>query len=686
MIGVIGSFGLCVGLFGSLLAMLLWALAARRSWADDASPEVVKTAARRTSTLTFAGALVACVAMEWALVTSDFSLRYVAENSSLATPLLYRVTALWSALDGSLLFWLLVLSFYGVVLTRRVPPVSADRDLRPSVLQLTAASVVSAVSFGFFLVTIVSTQPFARLAPAPADGPGPNPLLADHPAMAIHPPLLYLGYIGLVIPFGYAVSALVVGHAGTAWVTVTRRWMLLAWVTLTAGIILGAWWSYAVLGWGGYWAWDPVENASLLPWLTATALLHSVLRGRSATASPLWTITLAAASFLLVVSGTFLTRSGVVASVHSFTHSTLGPALLALLVVWVGVVLGLLIWRSDRLLPTNRAGCTSTWGSGRGTALLLNNVLLVGLAVTVLVGTLVPVVSGGDVSVGAPYYNRIAVPVGLAVLASLVFGIISRWRAEATIAVWRRATLPLAVAAVVTAALGLSGARGIAPVLALALTAAVVTAAGRAIAGVVGSVRRPSNWWRKRRALGSHIAHIGLAVAAAGVAASSAWSATTEATVPVGGSLTAGTGRAELVSIDRQPLPGKMRTAAVVRLSGVSGPRRASPALIYFPGREQTVTVPAIAPDWRGDVYLTVLGVAQDGSSATLRLADEPLVGWIWGGGALMVLGAAAALGPVRRSSLTGRPAGSATVDPAVTSGAPSNLVGAGEPLVEPVP
>nr|MDQ6937407.1 cytochrome c biogenesis protein CcsA [Actinomycetota bacterium] len=420
-----GMFAMSVGLFAAGLSTALWAYAVRATTAAARSGRV--RLAHLASLLTVAGSLGAAAVMEWALVTDDFSLRYVAENSSRGTPLLYRVTALWSALDGSLLLWLLALSAYGVLLSRHARLAGASRGR--SALTCAAASAVQAVTFAFFVVSVAATRPFAQLSPAVADGRGPNPLLADHPAMAAHPPLLYLGYAGLVVPFGYALAALATGQVGDDWTRNTRRWVLVAWVCLTSGIVLGAWWSYAVLGWGGYWAWDPVENASLLPWLTATALLHALLR-RRAGASPVWAVTLAAASFLLVCTGTFLTRSGVVLSVHSFTQSAVGPALLTVLVVAVAIVAALLIWRSDRLAssthPSDRrddidqgaanTGAAAPVHSARGVALLLNNVLLVGLAVTVLAGTFLPVlaaVSGADVSVGAPYYDRIAVPVGL---------------------------------------------------------------------------------------------------------------------------------------------------------------------------------------------------------------------------------------------------------------------------------
>jgi cytochrome c-type biogenesis protein CcmF len=545
----------------------------------------------------------------------------------------------------------------------------------PEPLRLTACCIVAAVTLCFAVLTVAATRPFAITDPPVADGAGPNPLLADHPAMAIHPPLLYLGYVGLVVPFGYALAALVVGRPGTGWAVVTRRWTLLAWVCLTAGIALGAWWSYAVLGWGGYWAWDPVENASLLPWLTATALLHATIRPRTTGRSPVWQVALACASFLLVVSGTFFTRSGVVASVHSFTASPLGPALLGVLTAWLAITLGLLIWRGDRL-STGLDRVRFRRPVARVTAILLNQVLLVGLAIAVLVGTLLPVISGvtgTEVSVGAPYYNRLAVPIGLLLLGFVGWATVGRWHAEPGAVIRRRAVLPLAVAAVMVAALGLAGAHGVAAVLALGTAAGVVAAAGREI----WSAARPlpiKKWWGARRLVAGHLAHVGLAITAAGIAASSAWQVRTEATVPVGATVNAGDAAAQVTRVESYGLPGRSETAVVVALSADgSAPTSARAALVYFSGRDQTVPVPAIAHDWRGDVYLTVLGVSTDSSTVTVQLVDEPMVGLVWAGAALMVLGGVLAVrrrAPVR-----------AAITAEVAAHQPSSLPGPTSPV-----
>ncbi|HEX2772752.1 MAG TPA: cytochrome c biogenesis protein CcsA, partial [Micromonosporaceae bacterium] len=314
MLGDLGTAGLAAGLLCATLTALLWLRAA--IFAVAARPARIATAG------TLLAALATCAILETALLRHDFSVRFVAENGGRGVPLYYTVTSLWSGLDGSLLLWLLILSGYAVVLARRPYPAR---------LHAYVMVVVSTVAAFFFAVSYFAANPFRDVRPVPLDGPGPNPLLQQHPAMGVHPPLLYAGYIGLVVPFAFALAAPLAGRDVRRWLRLARPWTLVAWTALTAGIGLGAWWSYAVLGWGGYWAWDPVENASLLPWLTATAFLHSAL-GRAAAG---WNTLLACASFVLVLLGTFLTRSGAVTSVHAFTESPLGPMLLGFVLLSV---------------------------------------------------------------------------------------------------------------------------------------------------------------------------------------------------------------------------------------------------------------------------------------------------------------------------------------------------------------
>jgi cytochrome c-type biogenesis protein CcmF len=324
----LGIIGLAVGALCALFGIICFAVGLatgnRRLFVQG----------RRLAIGVFVGALIAVGAMEWALLTHDFSLRYVADNNARATPLLFTISGLWAALEGSILLWILILGAYIAFAAHKF----RDRVNDPLVAWALLTTLV--VALFFLCLTLGPANPFKVISGViPKDGQGPNPLLQDHVLMAFHPPLLYAGYVGFTIPFAFAVAALATGRLGEGWLLETRRATLVAWGFLTIGIILGAWWSYEVLGWGGYWAWDPVENASLLPWLTATAFIHSVIVQERRGMLRVWNLTLVIATFALTILGTFLTRSGVINSVHAFTESGIGPALLVFfgVVVFVGV-------------------------------------------------------------------------------------------------------------------------------------------------------------------------------------------------------------------------------------------------------------------------------------------------------------------------------------------------------------
>ncbi|OZM77205.1 heme lyase CcmF/NrfE family subunit [Pseudonocardia sp. MH-G8] len=633
MTAYVGSFALGCGFFAALAGAVLWWRVARRG--HDVG------LARQALLLMLLGAAAAFGALEWALLTDDFSVRYVAEHGSRATPAFYTATSLWSALDGSLLLWLLVLAGYALALGRRVPRGAAA-------LHAWAMVVLCGIAVFFFGLSLFAGHAFDVVDPAPLDGPGPNPLLADHPAMAIHPPLLYLGFVGLAVPFAYALAALITGEAGAGWLRATRSWTLLAWCGLTAGIVLGAWWSYAVLGWGGYWAWDPVENASLLPWLAATALLHSSTVQRRRAALPAWNVALAASGFLLVCVGTFLTRSDVLASVHSFTASPIGPLLLGFLVVLLAVTAVLLVWRADRLGAPRPVGSPVS----RGSALLVNNLLLLSLTGTVLIGTLFPLVaelvSGAELSVGPPYFDRMAVPIALALLVLMAVGPLLRWTGDSLVAAARRAAPAFAVGGVVVGVLGIAGVEGVSALLTFGLAAVVATT----VVGEWIGVRSARDLVRGRRRHGALVAHLGVAVLAVGVAASSSYTTATEHRLAPGEEVVVQGVPVQLADLERTRGSGAMTTAAHLRIDG--GADGFTSRLSYYPAHGMTVSNPAIRSGPTQDVYVTLLEVDEPATSALLRIAVNPLVTWIWAGGALMVLGAVIAGWPVRRRPRAG--------------------------------
>ena len=358
--GALGVAGVSLGLGASVLGCLTLVVALVRH-----RPHLLRFG-RIYAYLVFAGGVLAFIAMEIALFQRDFSLAYVAQVGSTKTPPLFNFAALWSSLEGSILLWSLILGGYVVAVVWRF-----RRRLQDPLVGWALVTLFVICTF-FFLLMFGPANPFKEVAGAvPLDGPGPNPLLQNHVLMAFHPPILYLGYVGFSVPFAFAIGALVTGRVGEGWLLATRRWTLLAWGFLTVGIILGAWWSYEVLGWGGYWAWDPVENASFLPWLTGTAFIHSVLVQERRGMLRVWNLALLCATFSLTILGTFLTRSGILDSVHAFSDSTIGPWLLTFFGLVVAVSIGLIGWRGDRL---RSPGTIDSPISREGT-FLANNVL-----------------------------------------------------------------------------------------------------------------------------------------------------------------------------------------------------------------------------------------------------------------------------------------------------------------------
>ncbi|KAB8197411.1 heme lyase CcmF/NrfE family subunit [Nonomuraea phyllanthi] len=622
-IGYLGTAALWAGLAASLAAALTWPRARSRPLAA------------RCTACALACAALAFVLLESALVTHDFRIGFVARQGGRDVPLYYTVTSLWSALEGSLVLWLLVLAAFAFAAGRHRSRRAATAGGHHGTdrLQRIAMTTVMLVCAAFFALTALAADPFAAADPVPADGPGPDPLLRGHPLMGVHPPLLYLGYAGLMVPFGYGVACLITGRVEVARI---RAWTLVAWIPLTAGIVLGAWWSYGVLGWGGYWEWDPVENASLMPWLVATAVLHAA-RARSLRA---WTVALAVSAFLLVLLGTFLTRSGAVASVHSFTRSAAGPALLGVLTAALVTAAGLIAWRVRRPPSDARPATAPLLGSG----------LLTALAGTVLLGTLFPLVAdlvlGERVSVGAPYFDRMVVPGLLALLA--LMGAASRRRQRLARPVagagssecGRGLAWPVAAGAATVAGLGSTGRHSVTALLAFGLAAFELAAiAARLLDPAVG-----------RRRMGVLTAHAGVALAAVAVAASSGYAQQAQGRVRVGESLQVGGYDVRLDGVERQAADGAMTAAArvvVTRHGAAVGVLR--PSLAFYPARGGSpVARPAIRGGLLSDLYVSVSEVDQDGAAVALRVAVNPLMSLLWASGGLMVLGGLLTLAPTR--------------------------------------
>ncbi|MBI2567610.1 MAG: heme lyase CcmF/NrfE family subunit [Candidatus Schekmanbacteria bacterium] len=594
--------------------------------------------------------------MVYALVAHDFSVSYVAEVGSRSTPLFFTIVSLWASLNGSLLFWAFMVALYTALAAR------VCRHRFAELMPLTLGVSLLVCAFFDFLVAGV-TNPFAPVTPVPPDGPGPNPLLQNHPLMAFHPPALYAGYVGMAVPYAMVIAALVKGKLESDWVRALRLWMILPWLCLTLGIVAGGWWSYEVLGWGGYWAWDPVENASFLPWLTATAFLHSLylLERRRVLAG--WTVALGLATFLLTVLGTFMTRSGVFNSVHSFTQSAIGPIFLGFLAAnLLGCVL-LFALRVDKIAGRGSMGKPLS----RESAFLFNNLLFVGLTFMVLVGTVFPLLTDAlrdqKISVGEPYFNRMAVPLGVGILFLMGVGPALPWGSTTLTDLRRRFLLPLAAG---IAALGLAlsvGARGVWPLLTFGLAG---FAAWVSIAEIAAPIRlRVRNkgeslgkatrrvFATSRRRIGGHLVHLGISAIFVAIAASSAYKEQAAATLNVGQAVQVGPYSVTFAGARGEQEPHRYSLIADFKVRrgdqdlGVQSPR-----LNYYATRREPLGTPAVSEGFRHDLYLILLNVAEDGSHASVEAQIHPLVAWIWYLVPVLVLGIAIAMWPERKSAL----------------------------------
>jgi cytochrome c-type biogenesis protein CcmF len=588
--------------------------------------------------LVMLGALIAVGAMQRALITRDFSVEFVAQNGSRSTSLPFTISTMWSALEGSILLWGLVLAIYLVAVAWKF------RTRLDDPLVAWAMLAMFVVTAFFFALMVGPADPFGTVANPPSDGPGPNPLLQDHLLMAFHPPMLYLGYVGFTVPFAFAIGALATGRVGEGWLVETRRWTLFAWGFLTVGIVLGAWWSYEVLGWGGYWAWDPVENASLLPWLTGTAYLHSVMVQERRGMLRVWNLSLLCATFALTILGTFLTRSGVLDSVHAFSESTIGPLFLGFFGLIVVVTLGLIGWRGEQLRAPGRIDSPLS----REASFLANNVLFTGFAFVVLFGTVFPLIAEAiddrRVSVGVPYFNRMAGPIGFALLFLMAVAPALPWRKASTETLSQRLLWPAWFGVGVVVACVAAGTRGLVPLAAFGMAA---FAGGAAVRQVILATRR--NGWRGfvGRTNGGMIVHLGVVLVAVGLAASGSFAEQAEARLAPGDSRIVHGHEVTYVRYEeRDSDPTRLIRATEIRVDGTT----LEPRLQRFPNASQEIGKPAVRYGIGDTVYLALIQAPRSAEGTIiLRIIVQPLVGWLWAGGALMVLGTLLSAFPGRR-------------------------------------
>ncbi len=629
----LGTAGVVLGFAASFLGVVTLAVGLRQK-----RPRLLETG-WSYSLLALLGALIAVVAMQRALITRDFSMGFVHDHGSSRTPPLFNVATMWSALEGSILLWVLILTGYTVHVARKFRARLTDPLVGMALL------VMLFVGAFFFLLILGPANPFTTVSVLPGfDGPGPNPLLQEHILMAIHPPMLYLGYVGFTVPFAFAIAALATGRLGEGWLVETRRATLTAWGFLTIGIILGAWWSYEVLGWGGYWGWDPVENASLLPWLTGTAYLHSVLVQERRGMLRVWNLSLLCATFSLTILGTFLTRSGVLESVHAFSDSDIGVWLLSFFAFTVAVTLGLIGWRGDQLRSPGQIDSPLS----RESAFLVNNVLFAAFAFVVLLGTVFPLiaeaVNGRGVAVGPPYFNRMTVPIGIALLFMMAVAPVLPWRKASTELLSKRLFWPAGAAAITAVVSVALGARGLGTVATFALGA---FAGAAALRQVVLATRRQG--WRGfvGRANGGMIVHLGVVIIAVAIATNGHFLREIETSFEPGQTLTVG--GHEITYLRTVVVEERNRTATKVSVQ-IDGDRIYEPALSRYDGFGSLIGTPSVKTGLREDVYVTVTRLPEgvDGP-VVLRVIIQPMALWLWVGGGVMVLGTILAAWPGRR-------------------------------------
>ncbi len=593
--------------------------------------------ARPFSLVVLGGAIVAFVVMERALFARDYTVRYVAEQGSPDTPALFNFAALWSALEGSILLWALILAGYLALIAHRF------RDRLTDPLVGWAMLTIFITSAFFFMLMVGPANPFQSFSPPPGFvGDGPNPLLQNHWLMALHPPILYIGYVGFTVPFAFAVGALVTGRVGEGWLLEIRRWTLVAWAFLTVGIILGSWWSYEVLGWGGYWAWDPVENASFLPWLTGTAFLHSVMVQERRGMLRVWNLSLVCATFALTILGTFLTRSGVLDSVHAFSDSNIGPLLLGFFALICVVTIGLIGWRGDRLRTVGRIDSPLS----REGAFLANNVLFGAFAFVVLLGTVFPLIvesiNGNRISIGNPYFDRMTAPIGFTMLFLMAVAPVLPWRKASGEVLSKRLIVPawIGIGCLILALL--VGARGFAPLLAFLIAG---FAAGAALRQVFLASRRQG--WRGfvGRTNGGMIVHLGVILIAVAYAASSSYVRQGEFTMAEGDTVSIAGHELTFVGLTEFDEGAKHVVETSIQIDGEGDFR---PAVSEFASGGQTIGTPSIRSKFTEDIALSLIEVEDDGR-IVLRATIQPLIMWLWLGGATMAFGTGLAMFPGSR-------------------------------------
>ena len=646
--------------------------------------------ARRAGIASFVVLCAAAFALVWAAFTNDFSVQYIRAHSNIALNPAYKFAALWSGQEGSLLLWAWLLSAYGFVLRVR-----HRVDVRLSAF---ASVILSAIQVFFLLLLTIVATPFS-IAPGPValDGAGLNPLL-QYPEMVIHPPMLYLGYVGFAVPYAFALGALMMRYPGEKWIHITRRWTMVTWLFLTCGIFLGAHWAYSVLGWGGYWGWDPVENASLMPWLTGTAFLHSVMMQEKRGMMKNWNVWLIFSTFMLTILGTLLTRSGIISSVHAFAESPIGAWFYTFIILVFLVCLVTFLMRRDHLKSENKLESLVS----RESSFLFNNMILLAACITVLWGTLFPLLSeavtGSKVTMGAPYYNRVNIPIGLFLLFLTGIGPLLAWRSTTLRSIRRNFVLPSIAMAGTAVVLMIAGLRPwndgddmqstFFSLIAFTLAAGVITAiveeftrGARVVRTQTGKNLLSSMMLltrRNTRRYGGYIIHFGIVVMFIGIAGG-AFNRAVEMEMSYGDALAIGPYRLVCVGITQDSKPEYDTDYAQLDAykNGKYITQLAPEKRTYFAGtdHEQASTIVALHSTVEADLYTVFEGRNPDTGMPIIKVFLNPLIKWIWIGVVIVVLGTFIALVPnLVRAPARVRQEDSVGVPPAAGLGAASDV------------
>ena len=657
--------------FGSLSLIIALALAAYNLFAGAValrliatgqpapiSPERLADTARRAGIAAFIAVTAAAFALVYSVFNNDFSITYIMEHSNRALPSAYKFAALWSGQEGSLLLWCWLLATFGFVLRLR-----HKTDVK---LYAYAGTILAAIQVFFLAVVNFAAPPFALLRGAiPQDGNGLNPLL-QYPEMVIHPPLLYLGYVGFSVPFAFGLGALMMRYPGEKWIKITRVWTLVTWLFLTCGIFLGMHWAYAVLGWGGYWGWDPVENASFMPWLTGTAFLHSVMMQEKKGMMKSWNVWLIFSTFLLTLLGTLLTRAGLVSSVHAFAQSSIGTWFMVFMGIVLAVCIFTFILQRDHLRSDHHLESLVS----RESSFLFNNLVLLTACFVILWGTLFPILSeyvqGSKVTVGAPFYNRVAVPIGLFLLFLTGVGPLLPWRATSLRAVKRNFIIPSIALWVTVAVCFIFGPRPLSTwfsdagyfysLVAFALCASVFTAISSEFLRGAGVISKQTGknlltstfllTRRNTRRYGGYIIHIGVVIVVVGLAGA-AFNKNTEKELALHDTMSVGPYTLECVGFTQDSNPNYNSDYALLDVyrDGKKQFQMAPEKRVYLASRQpQTMVAVHSVLSW--DLYVVYEGANPDTGQPIIKAFLNPLVSWIWGGVVLIVFGTFIALVP----------------------------------------